>query len=437
MKRSHSFPVMAAVVLGAASCGASMAGTSGVEPAPDGATGAVTAPTTPTSATVPAANPGGAAGATGAAGAAGVGGAGGSAAAPRDAGIARDGGASVDTGAATAPPPGPNGAPAVPKGVPTVPWWTQLVPQPDVSKPPMPDFGLVGFAGAVTGGDGGPSVVVSTAADLKAQAKKAGKLIIQVKGKIDLASTMITVTADKTIIGLGSDAQLDLGGLKIQGVKNVIVRNLIISNYRPNLDGVHIAQDAQNIWVDHCEFFTAPLLDAADKDIYDGAVDITEGAKFVTVSWNDFHDTWKTSLIAKSDSDSGTYEVTYHHNRFHLIGSRLPSIRFGTAHVFDNYYQGAFITGINTRMGAQVLVENNYFERTVDPIVAVDSKTKGGAVERNNLYFPADSKMVTAAGREALPGTLQMVPYQYKLDPADKVPALVVNWAGVGKLPSP
>ena len=57
----------------------------------------------------------------------------------------------------------------------------------------------------------------------------------------------------------------------------------------------------------------------------------------------------------------------------------------------------------------------------------------GGILERNNLFFPAESKTV-AADRAALPGTLMTVPYPYPLDPAGAVPGLVVNWGGVGKI---
>jgi pectate lyase len=356
---------------------------------------------------------------------------------PDDAPSAREDGppASPDGGDAAAgrdaPPAG--GGPSFPAG-PTRPfWWGQPVPPPDLTRPPLPDFGHHGFAGAVTGGEGGMEVTVTTFADLAARAAAVGKLVIKVSGKIT-GSGAIRVSSDKTIFGTGADAQLDASGFVIRDARNVIIRNLIISNYRPE-DGVKISGPAaSNIWIDHCEFFTAPLVDEATKDEFDGAIDITDGARFVTISWNHFHDTWKTSLIGSSDSDRGSYEVTYHHNYFRQIGSRVPLLRFGTAHIYDNYYREVVITGINSRMGAQALVENNYFERVAEPLVSVDSPLKGGILERNNLFFPPVSKLATAPIRAALPGTLMTIPYQHPLDPAEKVPALTVNWGGVGKI---
>jgi pectate lyase len=340
----------------------------------------------------------------------------------------RDGGAAAGR---DAPPVG--GGPSFPAG-PTRPfWWGLPVPAPDLTRPPLPDFRHHGFAGAVTGGEGGMEVTVATFADLAAQAAAPGKLVIKVSGRITGSGT-IRVSSDKTILGTGGDAQLDASGFVIRDARNVIIRNLIISNYRPE-DGVEISgPTASNIWIDHCEFFTAPLVDEGTKDEFDGAIDITDGARFVTISWNHFHDTWKTSLIGSSDSDRGSYEVTYHHNYFRQIGSRVPLLRFGTAHIYDNYYREVVITGINSRMGAQALVENNYFERAAEPLVSVDSPQKGGIVERNNLFFPPVSKLATSPSRAALPGTLMTIPYEYPLDPVEKVPALTVTWGGVGKI---
>ncbi len=109
-------------------------------------------------------------------------------------------------------------------------------------------------------------------------------------------------------------------------------------------------------------------------DFYDGQIDITHGADFITVSWNIFHDHFKNSLVGNSentgDEDSGHLRVTYHHNLFTRVDGRNPSIRFGTGHVYNNHYLNIPDYGIASRQNAQVRVENNYFDNVDQPIRA-------------------------------------------------------------------
>lgn len=55
--------------------------------------------------------------------------------------------------------------------------------------------------------------------------------------------------------------------------------------------------------------------------------------------------------------------MTYHHNLFSNVYSRIPSPRFGTGHFYDNYVVGAE-TAVHSRMGAQMLAENNVLRST-------------------------------------------------------------------------
>ena len=129
------------------------------------------------------------------------------------------------------------------------------------------------------------------------------------------------------------------------------------------IDKVVVQYGAQHVWIDHNDFSSD--LDHG-IDFYDGQVDITHGADFITVSWNIFHDHFKNSLVGNSentgDEDSGHLRITYHHNLFTRVDGRNPSIRFGTGHVYNNHYLNIPDYGIASRQGAQVRVENNYFD---------------------------------------------------------------------------
>jgi len=102
-----------------------------------------------------------------------------------------------------------------------------------------------------------------------------------------------------------------------------------------------------------------------------GLLDVSHAADGVTISWNTFKDHWKGSLVGHSDNnageDTGFLHVTYHHNLFSNVNSRLPSVRFGTAHIFNSVFLDAPTSGVNSRMGAQVCMF---------PLPSLDSRRK-------------------------------------------------------------
>lgn len=133
----------------------------------------------------------------------------------------------------------------------------------------------------------------------------------------------------------------------------------------------------------------------------------------------------KASLVGHSDSnggeDKGHLTVTYANNYWSGVNSRLPSVRFGTVHVFNSYFETAD-TGVNTRMGAQVLVESSVFSGVKSPVLSKDSSSTGGAV-CNDVNFGSGSNTAPA-------GTLKKMPYSYTLLGSAKVKAAVVGTAG-------
>lgn len=142
----------------------------------------------------------------------------------------------------------------------------------------------------------------------------------------------------------------------------------------------------------------------------------------MTVSNTFIHDHWKASLVGHSDSnedeDSGHLTVTYANNYWYNINSRAPSFRFGTGHVYNSYYLDVS-DGINTRDGAQLLVESNQF---VDSKKALYSTDDGYAVSNDNDFGDSENT--------AEEGTLTSMPYDYTLLGSANVKAAVVGTAG-------
>ncbi|HEX9619197.1 MAG TPA: hypothetical protein VF989_03615 [Polyangiaceae bacterium] len=284
----------------------------------------------------------------------------------------------------------------------------------------------------VTGGSLGEMVTATTLEELKEYLESPEPYVVSFSGTLEAADE-IQIASDKTLLGVGDSAHLVGVELEINGSRNVIVRNVTVSHVVA--DGAGVANDAivitggaKNVWIDHCDLFSD--LDNG-ADYYDGLLEIKNRASFITVSWTVFHDHYKASLISSGDEQVGdtVIRATYHHNFFRNCGSRMPSIRFGKAHVFNNYYlDNDFGTGVNTRMGAVVRVEHNYFLNSEDPIVSRDSATPGTWDVVNNVFDACSGEQPTEST-----GSLT-VPYAYEAEAPEDVPDAVAEGAGVGKL---
>lgn len=287
------------------------------------------------------------------------------------------------------------------------------------------DTSPVGFGAGTTGGGAATTVTVSTSDAFKAAVTGGTAKVVKVNGLISL-SGQIDIGSNTTVLGVGSSSGFTGGGLRLKKVTNVVVRNLNLSK-AVKTDAITV-QASTRVWIDH-----NTLSSDRDhgKDYYDGLVDITHGSDYVTVSWNTFKDHYKGSLVGHSDSnageDTGHLRVTYHHNWFDNVNSRIPSLRFGTGHFYDNYVVGAE-TAVHSRMGAQMLVENNVFRSTqVAVTTSRDSDVDGYANLRGN-------DLGGAATEISRTGTFTSPPYGYTAEPASGVVASVTAGAGAGKI---
>lgn len=288
---------------------------------------------------------------------------------------------------------------------------------------------LVGYGAGTTGGAGGSTVTVSSLSALTSAVSGSSAKIVQVSGTIS-GTADVKIGSNTTVLGLGSSASLVGISLNIDGSSNVIVRNLSISKVIASDttgDAIHIINGANHIWIDHNNLFSD--LDHG-KDYYDGLLDITHAADYITVSWNRFHDHYKVSLIGHSDSngseDTGHLHVTYHHNWFYNVNSRTPSLRFGTGHVYNNYFQNVTDSGVHSRMGAQMLIQNNVFSNVDTAITTTgDSDVDGFANVSGNDYGGATVTITQV-------GSFTQAPYSYTLDATSSVVSSVTASSGVG-----
>ncbi|KAF2031500.1 pectin lyase-like protein [Setomelanomma holmii] len=248
--------------------------------------------------------------------------------------------------------------------------------------------------------------------------------VIKISGQLS-GCGIIKLVANTSVLGVGSNSGLTDSGFQMRKVSKVNVRNLKLYRAPEGKDLIDIDASTK-IWIDHNDFSSVGI--TGDKDTYDGLLDAKHGADQLTFSWNKFHDHWKGSLVGHSDNnaaeDTGKLHVTYHHNQFTSVNSRLPSIRFGTGHVYSSCYNGG-ISGINSRMGAQVLVEQNSFTNVDKAVVTnLDSKEEGYSVETGNIFTNSPTQITKTGSFKPS--------YAYTTDAAASVCAITAKSAGVG-----
>jgi pectate lyase len=306
---------------------------------------------------------------------------------------------------------------------------------------------LLGFASIegqgvqrCTGGGAAQPVRPSTAAELMAYASDDQPRVIEIAGTFSVPR--LSIASNKTLVGIGKQATLQ-GGVRIRGKADALVRNVILQNLR--IDGATSDVDgdavqlyfARHVWIDHCEIWDGP----------DGNLDLTHGTSWVTVSWTKIHYTANyrapegetsdhrfASLVGHSDNnaseDTDYLKVSFHHNWWGQgVLERMPRVRFGQVHVFNNY----FATPDNrycvrAGRGASLLVEQNHFEGVNNPheFNSPEDEATAHITARDNSYVGTSGLQATGGG-----GTpLASVPYQARFDPPASLPTLITTCAG-------
>jgi pectate lyase len=268
----------------------------------------------------------------------------------------------------------------------------------------------------VTGGLGGDTVLAENFMDLANYLSLEDPYVVLVNGFIS-GEGEFTISSNKSLIGTCSESHIEGIRIKVSDAENVIIRNMIFSKVI-RYDEIEV-NGSHHLWIDGCEFYTDR---DHDVDYYDGLLDIKNESSYITVSWSKFHDHHKAILISSGDGSvaDSSIRITFHHNYFYNCGSRLPSLRFGKAHIFSNYYKNND-SGINSRMGACVKVENNYFLNS-DKAIRVDQSAEPGNVDLGENIFESSTYV-------AEPVCVFKIPYAYSglLENVNDIPQIIAG----------
>ena len=228
-----------------------------------------------------------------------------------------------------------------------------------------------------------------------------------------------------------TEAYRNAGLIGLSDCEDIIIRNIAFEGPGSidvgGADLLTISNGSRHIWVDHCSF----------TDGMDGNFDINSRSDFITVSWCTFQYTDRsfdhkaTNLIASSEKpDQGVdnLNITY---AYCIWGAgcevRMPAVRWGRIHLLNNLYDcaGNYADAIYACIGAEVLIEGNYFEKGVENIFDATPDALAWEFRGNIVRESKARKAVSSHGTVSLP-------YRYTVLPASRVPKLLRGREGAG-----
>lgn len=270
----------------------------------------------------------------------------------------------------------------------------------------------------------------------------------------------LVVASNTTIIGLGENSGIKGGTISIKDASNIALRNLTIQDafdpfpkmedgdgYNAEWDGI-VIDNSKNIWIDHCTFEDTICLKDEDLDkvtpsdgetgknkwqTYDGLLDVKNVSDYVTISYCLFKNHDKTSIIGSSDSetgDEGHLTVTFNNNYYLNCTQRLPRVRFGKVHAYNNYYttdgngrSNSYCFGVG--YNAKIYSEANYFDDGISIASKMMDNSKPGTIYSTGDYN------YTGVSSSSVGWTPS---YTYTPLSAAEAKADVIENAGAGKL---
>ena len=237
--------------------------------------------------------------------------------------------------------------------------------------------------------------------------------------------------ASITIEGIGPDATANGWGIRIKNAQDVEVRNLGIMNVNSGEgDNIGLQQDNKYVWVHNCDFFYGDAGSDKDQVKGDGALDCKKST-YVTFSYNHFWDNGKSNLLGLSEGTTEGLYITYHHNWYDHSDSRHPRVRYYSAHVYNNYYDGNAKYGAGSTLGSSVFMEANYFRNCKYPMMTSMQGSDvyaGGSTRdtKNNPTFSGEDGGTIKAFNNYFEGSYTFIPYgasSYKVKGAETAAA--------------
>ncbi|HQK40061.1 MAG TPA: pectate lyase, partial [Flavobacterium alvei] len=279
----------------------------------------------------------------------------------------------------------------------------------------------------VTGATTNPCVGLQTILDGFKKGSDTRPLVVRLIGNITTPTTTWNgdivienknnASSSITLEGVGTDAVANGWGIRIKTGSNIEIRNLgFMLTDAAEGDNVGLQQANDHIWVHNCDLFYGSPGGDADQIKGDGAMDCKKST-YVTFSYNHFWDSGKCNLLGLSEGTTSGLYITYHHNWYDHSDSRHPRVRYYSAHVYNNYYDGNSKYGAGSTLGSSVFMEGNFFRNCKYPMLTSQQGTDvyNGAVGT----FSGEAGGTIKAFNNTMSGQTRYVPYNASSNPIE------------------
>ncbi|RYO94330.1 hypothetical protein DL764_007847 [Monosporascus ibericus] len=180
----------------------------------------------------------------------------------------------------------------------------------------------------------------------------------------------ITVASDKTLVGLGSKGVIKGKGLRmVNGVKNIIIQNVHITNLNPQFvwggDAITI-DGADMVWIDHVKTSLIGRQHIVLGNGPSNRVTISNSEIDGRTNWSatcDGNHYWGMYFTGSNDM------VTLKGNFIHHTTGRSPKVAGNTLlHAVNNYFISSPGHNFEISAGGKVLAEGNVFTDASAPV---------------------------------------------------------------------
>ena len=226
---------------------------------------------------------------------------------------------------------------------------------------------------------------------------------LQIKGKVG-------VPMEITVEGVGKDAVIRGFGILARQAESLELRNFAVMTALD--DCISLDTKNSHVWVHHIDGFYSSPGSASDQKKGDGTIDVKGNSQYVTIAYNHFWDTGKSSMCGMKQDTMPNY-ITYHHNWFDHSDSRHPRIRRMSVHVYNNYFDGNAKYCVGMTKGGSAFVENNYFRNCPKPMLISmqGTDTKNGTDTKDSPTFSGEDGGIIKAFNNVFVGSKTLVYY--------------------------
>ncbi|MEN9354075.1 MAG: hypothetical protein RL318_1400 [Fibrobacterota bacterium] len=312
----------------------------------------------------------------------------------------------------------------------------------------------------VTGASANPCIGIQNILYAYKKGKETRPLIVRVVGKVNdpavldggdmVIENANFATGHITLEGIGTDATAYGWGIRLKNASNIEVRNLgVMYVNSAEGDNIGLQQNNDHIWVHNNDLFYGAAGSDADQVKGDGSLDCKKST-WVTFSYNHFWDNGKSNLLGLSEGAMADLYINFHHNWYDHSDSRHPRVRYYSAHIYNNYYDGNSKYGAGSTLGSSLFMEGNYFRHCKSPMLTsmqgsdvwneakgandpanmgTFSGEAGGTIKAFNNYMEGQKRFVAYGDAKYANSNVDFDAYVVS-SRTDKVPATVKSFLG-------